>query len=428
MRLENYILDKGEFQFITQHNLDSPAYNLKLKGNVEIINSGKAMIILDIDEVSIIYDYFGNYFSLYANLNQHNHSIFSNCFITSMPSDGKGEVKISVGESFLEIDNTIICDIVDDLKKVDFPYLTGMRFSVDNLEYWIPANNNFNIDYPDSDEPLIIKYTPREPIILYQNDNLEIRLVFNYTIPSIPIIKSASVSETAFIEIRKLNNLKFMGKDELFDYLYRTISLMYLLIGIPVSIKYSKALFKTINSERTYDAEFIFCSNPFCESLIKIDWHEINIRSGLIPFLNEKYRFISNWYNNFSKFLPSINLYISFQIVSNNNVENKFLWLAQSVEALHRRTSDKKLMGDEEFKHMCNSIIEKCPDEHKEWLTQKISYGNEVGFRIRLKELLNPVLEILKEDCYAKYIYLNESEILHMKQNIDKKGKICIKK
>ena len=70
-------------------------------------------------------------------------------------------------------------------------------------------------------------------------------------------------------------------------------------------------------------------------------------------------------------------------------------------------------MSDENFLKMKEEILKSCPDNYKGWLEQKISYGNEIGFRTRIKEFINPVANILKN-------VFNDNQL-------DKKIKYCIK-
>lgn len=407
MRIEQNIEEKGEFQFIT-----TKEKVMSFKGTLYIKDGGRTKIILDVDDTSLLQDFWGKNFNLCANLQKSNSSIFTNCLIRSMPIFGKGEVEINASEGILKIHDDIFIPIRESLKIKDFPDFMGIRFSIDNIENWIPADSSFNVKYPNGNKVLTVTYTPRDPIIFYENNKFKIRLVFKYKIPGFPIIENIILSESAYFEICQIKKDN-CNKQEIFEYFYKTLTLMYLCIGTPISAKRFEILFTNHKGE-LYSSHLFFQSNPYQEEVENIKLHEINISFDKINFLENKYKFISIWYEKFNSILPSINLYISYLTTRNNSIENKFLWLAQAVEALHRRTSDKKLMPDECFLKMKEEILESCPDNHKDWLRQKISHGNEIGFRIRVKELINPVADILKNE-------INDNQI-------DKKIKNCIKK
>lgn len=382
MRLEDKIEEKGEFKFISAIEKE-----MVFKGSAIIVDGGKTEIILDIDDASEISNFFGKNFSLYANLNKFQHSIFTNCLIKSMPSFGKGEVKINVGASFLEIDNNIVSNIVNTLIEKDFPSLIGIKFSVDNIENWIPAHSSFKVEHLDGTKPLIVTYTPREPIIFYENSEFRVRLVFNYIIPGFPIIQDVTLSERAFFEIKKTNG-NVCSQEDLFDYFYRIITLMYLYIGVPVSVKQVAVLFS--KQGKNYWNPFFFQSHPYQEKISKLNWHEINIPFESVKYLDKNYQLVSKWYENFDRFLPSINLYISYLTTNNNTVENKFLWLAQAVEALHRRTSN---------------------------LNRKMT------FRQRVKDFIDPILDMLTGVSYEKY--LPEEQVISEKNSLKDKLEVC---
>lgn len=407
MRIEQNIEEKGIFQFIT-----TKEKVMSFKGTLYIKDGGKIKIILDIDDTSLLQDFWGKNFNLCANLQKSNSSIFTNCLIRSMPAFGSGEVEINASEGILKIYDHIFTPIIESLKIEDFPDFMGIRFSIDNIENWIPADSSFKVDYLDKDKPLIVTYTPRDPITFYENDKFKIRLIFNYKIPGFPIIENITLSESAYFEICQVNR-ENCNKQEIFEYFYKTLTLMYLCIGTPISAKQFEILF-TDDTKNSYRSPLFFQSNPYQEKVENVKWNEINIPFNDIKVLENKYKFISMWYEKFESFLPSINLYVSYLTTKNNSVENKFLWLAQAVEALHRRTSDKKLMSDKDFLKMKEEILESCPNDHRDWLEQKISYGNEIGFRVRVKEFIDPVTDLLKNR-------INDNQL-------DKKIKYCIKK
>ena len=168
MRIEQNIEEKGTFQFITKKEKA-----MSFKGTLYIKDGGKTKIILDVDDASPLQDFWGENFNLCADLQKSNFSIFTNCLIRSMPVFGSGEVEINASEGILKIRDDIFTPIIESLKIKDFPDFMGIRFSIDNIENWIPANSSFKVDYPNKDKPLIVEYTPRDPITFYENESLK---------------------------------------------------------------------------------------------------------------------------------------------------------------------------------------------------------------------------------------------------------------
>ncbi len=52
-------------------------------------------------------------------------------------------------------------------------------------------------------------------------------------------------------------------------------------------------------------------------------------------------------------------------------------------------------MGESEYKLLVNSIIDNCPEEHKNWLKRRLANGNEQPLRRRLKDLISPIQEFV---------------------------------
>ena len=83
MRIEQNIEEKGIFQFIT-----TKEKVMSFKGTLYIKDGGKIKIILDIDDTSLLQDFWGKNFNLCANLQKSNSSIFTNCLIRLMLAKG----------------------------------------------------------------------------------------------------------------------------------------------------------------------------------------------------------------------------------------------------------------------------------------------------------------------------------------------------
>lgn len=98
---------------------------------------------------------------------------------------------------------------------------------------------------------------------------------------------------------------------------------------------------------------------------------------------------IKNWFLLSSKIRPTISLYNQLKSKAYRYSEAEFLVLAQAVEALHRRTCDDKPMSKTDYRTMVADIINKAGIEHKEFLENKLSYGNEYSFRKRLELMLS---------------------------------------
>ncbi len=99
---------------------------------------------------------------------------------------------------------------------------------------------------------------------------------------------------------------------------------------------------------------------------------------------------IKKWIEAYDKIAPTFNLFFFAQMGSQINHEVKFLAMIQGLEVLHRRTSDETRMSDGEFNELFANLIEFCPEGKREWLQEKLRYGNEISLRRRIKRLIEP--------------------------------------
>jgi hypothetical protein len=132
----------------------------------------------------------------------------------------------------------------------------------------------------------------------------------------------------------------------------------------------------------------VYQSLPFAEQPPKTEWHSMlfrfdHIRDSATTVINE-------WLNAYETFRPSLNLYFSARTGAHRFVESRFLALAQALETLHRRTSDETLMEQRVFDALVDCILKLCPDAHREWLRNRLVYGNEVSLATRVKRVIAP--------------------------------------
>ena len=69
--------------------------------------------------------------------------------------------------------------------------------------------------------------------------------------------------------------------------------------------------------------------------------------------------------------------------------------ISARLRSISSRTSDEKRMDEAEFEELVENLIEKCPEEHKEWLSRELKYGNEVSLRKRLKDIIKPFRTVI---------------------------------
>jgi hypothetical protein len=70
-------------------------------------------------------------------------------------------------------------------------------------------------------------------------------------------------------------------------------------------------------------------------------------------------------------------------------LEQRFLNLAQALEAYHRRTTTTLDLPEDEHRKRIESILGAVPEEHREWLEGKLRYSNKPSLRKRIKHIFD---------------------------------------
>ena len=99
---------------------------------------------------------------------------------------------------------------------------------------------------------------------------------------------------------------------------------------------------------------------------------------------------MTRWFESYERFGPAFDLYFASRTETSVFLEAKVLWIAQALEALHRRSSQETAMSEDEFKSLIELVSQSCPEDRRQWLELKLRYANELTFRRRVQELVEP--------------------------------------
>jgi hypothetical protein len=103
---------------------------------------------------------------------------------------------------------------------------------------------------------------------------------------------------------------------------------------------------------------------------------------------NEINNIMQKWNGTCQKYKPARNLFFTvLRMRKELTVENRFLNLCHVLEAYHRIKSDETYIQTEKYEKLLNIIIQAVPQEHKEYMRQRLQYGNELTLRKRFKQI-----------------------------------------
>jgi hypothetical protein len=284
-----------------------------------------------------------------------------------------------------------------------------VKFSIEGLDEWVGISG-ITVDNNFEEKTGSIHFTPPKEETHILDDGNEFSIRFHWTLPGGPSLTEAKITQKSLIEICSKNGL--LPLQDFTQYIYRFTNFLSLAHDKPVALKYLEGYHPDIfiefeNKKISQKIEIVYSSLPHPEKEPKTDIFRLlfNYRT-----LSENFgKVLSNWFADYEELEPAFNLYFAATGSDNLYLDNKFLFLVQGLETLHRRTNlDKTYMKAEEFKTIQEALVRACPKEHKEWLKNKLHYANEVSLRQRLKDLIDPLSEYFGDNKSIKAL-LNDT-------------------
>jgi Apea-like HEPN/ApeA N-terminal domain 1 len=132
---------------------------------------------------------------------------------------------------------------------------------------------------------------------------------------------------------------------------------------------------------------------------------------------------LQNWFTKAEWLAPVSAIYFGTLYNPSNYIDFNFLALIQAVEAYHRRSHDETNLPPPEHEARMKAILEAVPAVHRQWLSDKLKYSNELSLRRRLKQLFTQfsfVLDKLVPDSKATInaIYDNRNYLTHYDEKL----------
>lgn len=101
---------------------------------------------------------------------------------------------------------------------------------------------------------------------------------------------------------------------------------------------------------------------------------------------------LTDWLTHYEALSPAFNLYFAVRAGRHAFLESRFLSIAHGLETLHDRTSSETVEPPEEFAERVSAILTACPQPHREWLEEQLTYANKLSLRKRMQRLLKPFI------------------------------------
>lgn len=271
--------------------------------------------------------------------------------------------------------------------------LKEFRFSVDGFEDWL-GMTGLHTAADLTKGTATITCTPQDEVKVELNNGLQLALGVTHSFP-----RWASMTGT---EIRQAAHLRLVAKelrpiDDFTLLAHRLTNFLCFAMDETVTMRMPSAATMGMKEGGTdlerVDLSVVYQSLPFTEQERKPDAHRMLFRFADIR--DNAAVVINKWLGAYETVSPALNLYFSARTGAHRFVDSRFLALAQAAETLHRRTSDDTVMDRTVFETLVDGLLKLCPDAHKEWLRNRLTYGNEPSLANRLKKVIQPFEDLL---------------------------------
>ena len=268
-------------------------------------------------------------------------------------------------------------------------------FTIQGLETWLSISGiSFEQDFQRSRGS--INFEVPEPVAINLLDGMTLEFGFGLHFPSVSVVNTeARVAQTTsaifltqepqplgtFLRAAsRLRNFVALGLDQ------------------PISVNAITAyISQELADGKTYNLPLRIYGQYFqnSESAREIAWHRMLFsRKDLGDRLEES---LQEWFKSYETLESPFNLFFGSKFGGLSYLDIRFLWLAQGIEALHRRTSDDTAMPEEEFQRIFDQLMSACPEEKKKWLQNRLTYANEASFRSRVRSIAEPFCELFPD-------------------------------
>ena len=297
--------------------------------------------------------------------------------------------------------------------------VSSVKVHYRNLEEWVGVKG-FEFGDPLEDrkkKEVNVKYVYREPISFsLPCEGVSARFFFTLQPFSYEVFpKSVHLEHSTYLRI---TNSQPKNLSEFQEYIYRMQSLIIIALYQDTYIDFFE--FQLEGNDKW--SKFYFHKGKRDQKPLR------DFRRMLFNYRNVKDRFdelVTEWFSLCDRLENILPLFIDQFINESRFDANKFLNIAQAAESLHSILYNHTRLPEDEYKKKLNEIVNSVPEEHKDFVKERLSYANALTLSDRLKELVGKCpVEIKKkyfpdEETFIKQIRDSRNYYTHY----DKSGK-----
>ncbi|MGH4038791.1 MAG: HEPN domain-containing protein [Sphaerochaeta sp.] len=436
MRLNKDIIKMGKFWLATNSETI-------VIGKLSIRDGGKIKLEIfgDLHKIDHIFNNDIQPFRLCGLVDSLGDVTLDNCFYTKNNISNISNHELYVSKAYIGV-------LFEQDEEILF---NSFIFKVEGIDKWVNIDgiklikeiSPYDINSQNYNETIKISYNTPKTISINLEEGIILKIIFNakqnYTKVN-RIIKSAYISHETNFKLESKENKK---SDEFISIAYKITNLLGFALNKEVCLLNIVATIKGFDREQLginkgpIPIKMYYESRPFSKEKSKINSNDILFYFKDIQ--NRTELVFNNWLKAYDDINPTLNLYFSTKNGDYKIMEGRFLSLVQGLETFHRRTSDKKQLDEIEFTNLKKILLSSCPEKHKEFLSAKLQYANEVSLRTRIKDIIKPYSKYFGDNkninIFINKIVETRNYLTHYdksnKNNITSKGselyKLCLK-
>ncbi|NQT78710.1 MAG: hypothetical protein HQ565_13440 [Bacteroidetes bacterium] len=308
-------------------------------------------------------------------------TLFDNWFITAKYQ--RNGVTIGIYEPILIL-------IGQHFGNVEEAKFRNVRFSAFNLFQWFSLSG-INQNFSKSGDTYSINYNRLNEINFELNQNCYGNISFDSPVEITDVDNKIDIREQCYVSLSYIEKTPF--EDILID-VKKFIGLITLFTfeqSYPLNIAFQDADIEeeTECGKRKKTIKIIYHYDLYSPKykIRRKHQHLVKYQDIAQIFPNV----IKSWFERFNELEPVFSLMLySFKDKNRFRVE-KFMDIVRAIETFHRRTHNSNRLPIAEYDQLVNSILSdvKISKEDKEWLENKLRYGNEPTLHKRIKEMIN---------------------------------------
>ena len=259
------------------------------------------------------------------------------------------------------------------------------RFPIEGLQDWLLISG-IEIEHDLENRSGSIKFQPPDEISLHLPGGMDLDFLFHLDFPSVSLpVTEAAVSQEAFVHVRVKEQKPIEFVLSLGHKIRHFLSLA---LGQDVSYQSIEVFLERsrdsgqerFNSPVKVYAQF----RPWTEKTPTIRWHNALFTFGDVEGRLEG--LLAAWFKSYETFEPVLNLYFATRHNSTQELDVRFIQLAQGIEALHRRNNpEMKVMPENVFGVIKAMLLQCCPPEQRNWLKRQLNFANEPSLRPKIE-------------------------------------------